>query len=84
MTWTRLLTQFDTQYNIKIVTQYDNLQCRLLYLVWNPEQFLLNPRVGGQYWRQVEEQQNVEADHYYLTRTYLLPAYMADWILLSK
>jgi hypothetical protein len=40
--------------------------------------------VGGQYWRQVEAQQNVEADHYYLTRTYLLPAYMADWILLSK
>jgi hypothetical protein len=32
----------------------------------------------------VEEQQNKEADHYYLTRTYLLPAYMADWILLSK
>jgi hypothetical protein len=40
--------------------------------------------VGGQYWRPVEEQQNMEADHYYLTRTYLLPAYMADWILLSK
>jgi hypothetical protein len=40
--------------------------------------------VGGQYWRPVEAQQNVEADHYYLTRTYLLPAYMADWILLSK
>jgi hypothetical protein len=40
--------------------------------------------VGGQYWRQVEATQNVEADHYYLTRTYLLHAYMASWILLSK
>ncbi len=27
---------------------------------------------------------NVMADHYNLTRTYLLPAYMADWILLPK
>jgi hypothetical protein len=26
----------------------------------------------------------VRAKHYYLTRTNLLPAYMADWILLSK
>jgi hypothetical protein len=52
----------------RLLTQYDNLQCYLLYLVWRP----------------VEEQQNKEADHYYLTRTYLLPAYMADWILLSK
>jgi hypothetical protein len=40
--------------------------------------------VGGQYWRPVEEQLNVEADHYYLTRTHLQPAYVADWILLSK
>jgi hypothetical protein len=32
----------------------------------------------------VEEQQDVMAEHYNLTRTYLLPAYMADWILLSK
>jgi hypothetical protein len=40
--------------------------------------------VGDQYWRPVEEQQNVKTDHHYLTRTYLLPAYVADWILLSK
>jgi hypothetical protein len=40
--------------------------------------------VGGQYWRQVEAKQDVEADHYYLTRTYLLHAYMVSWILLSK
>jgi hypothetical protein len=32
----------------------------------------------------VEEQQNVMADHYNLTRTYLLPAYVADWILRPK
>ena len=32
----------------------------------------------------MEATQNVEADHYYLTRTYLLHAYMASWILLSK
>jgi hypothetical protein len=40
--------------------------------------------VGSQYWRQVEAKKNVEADHNYLTRTYLLHAYMASWILLSK
>jgi hypothetical protein len=49
-----------------------------------PEQFLLNPECEAQYWRPVEEQQNVMADHYNLTRTYLLPAYVADWILLPK
>jgi hypothetical protein len=67
----------------RLLTQYDNLQCYLLYLVWNLNNFC-STRVGGQYWIPVVEQQNVEADHYYLTRTYLLPAYMADWILLSK
>jgi hypothetical protein len=30
-----------------------------------------------------EEQQDEMAEHY-ITWTYLLPAYMADWILLSK
>ncbi len=66
-----------------IVTQYVNMQCCLLYLVWNLHNFT-STRVEGQYWRQVEATLNVEADHYYLTRTYLLHAYMASWILLSK
>jgi hypothetical protein len=32
----------------------------------------------------VESQLYVLANHYHLTRTNLLPAYMADWILHSK
>jgi hypothetical protein len=32
----------------------------------------------------VDENKDVMADHYNLTRTYLLPAYVADWILLYK
>jgi hypothetical protein len=48
-----------------------------------PEQFA-QPECEARYWRPVEKQLKVEANHYYLTRTYLLPAYAADWILLSK
>jgi hypothetical protein len=32
----------------------------------------------------VDENEDVMADHYNLTRTNLLTAYMADWILLHK
>ncbi len=63
--------------------QYDNLNCFLLHLVWYQKNFA-QPECKAQYWKPVEEQQNVMADHYYLTRTYLLPAYVADWILLPK
>jgi hypothetical protein len=45
---------------------------------------IAQPECKAQYRRPVEEQQYVLANHYYLTRTYLLPAYVADWILLSK
>ncbi len=55
----------------------------LLYLVWNQND-IAQPECKARYRIPVEEPQYVRAKHYYLTRTNLLPAYMADWILLSK
>ncbi len=47
----------------------------LLYLVWHQNNNIAQPECKAQY---------ELANHYYLTRTHLLPAYVADWMLLSK
>ncbi len=39
------------------------------------------PECEAPYWSPVDKNEDVMADHYNLTRTYLLHAYMADWIL---
>ncbi len=59
------------------------MNCFVLHLVWYQNN-LAQPQCKAQCWRPVEEQQYVMANHYYLTQTYLLLAYVADWILLSK
>jgi hypothetical protein len=66
-----------------LLTKYDNMNCFLLHLVWYQNNFA-QPECKAHSWRPVEKQQYVMANHYYLTRTYLLPAYVPDWILLSR
>jgi hypothetical protein len=44
----------------------------------------MNPECKARYRIPADEQLYVLAKHYYLTRTNLLLAYMANWILLSK
>jgi hypothetical protein len=48
-----------------------------------PERYA-QPECKARYRIPVAEPLYVRAKHYYLARTNLLPAYMADWILLSK
>ncbi len=55
----------------------------LLYLVWYQNN-IAEPECKARYRIPVDEPLYVLAKHYYLTRTNLLLAYMAKWILLSK
>jgi hypothetical protein len=55
----------------------------LLHLVWYQHN-IAQPECKARFRIPVERPQYVLANHYYLTRTNLLPAYMADWILHSK
>jgi hypothetical protein len=55
----------------------------LLHLVWYQHK-IARPECKAWYRIPVEGPQYVLANHYHLTRTNLQPAYMADWILLSK
>jgi hypothetical protein len=55
----------------------------VLYLVWYQNN-IAQPECKARYRRPEDEPLYVLAKHYYLTRTNLLPAYMAEWILLSK
>ena len=55
----------------------------LLYLVWNQSNIDVT-ECKARYRIPADEQLYVLAKHYYLTRTNLLLAYMANWILLSK
>ncbi len=64
-------------------TQYDELYCFLLHLVWNQNIFA-QPECKARYWSPAEEQQDEMAEYCNLTRTCPLPAYMVDWTLLSK
>jgi hypothetical protein len=42
------------------------------------------PECEAQYWWLVDENEDVMAKQYILSRTYVLPAYIADWILQHK
>ena len=63
----------------------NNLSCTVVSVISSlePERYA-QPECKARYRIPVAEPLYVRAKHYYLTRTNLLPAYMADWILLSK